>query len=181
MRCFVAVDLEKDLVKHIKELQNEIRNLNVDVKFVETENLHFTLKFLGELNENEIDVIKTSIGNGLKGVGVFKIRMRGIGYFGGPNHIRTLWVDVNEGKDKFTELVKNVNECLRIGEKNKTVHLTIGRIKSGKNRELLLNFMDKSKDIKIGEMDVKHVKLKSSVLTRDGPVYSDLAIFELKG
>ncbi len=44
-----------------------------------------------------------------------------------------------------------------------------------------MNFMDKSKDIKIGEMDVKHVKLKSSVLTRDGPVYSDLAIFELKG
>lgn len=180
MRCFVAVDLDKDLVKHVKDIQMEINNLDVDVKFVEPENLHFTLKFLGEVSEGEIDAIKKSIQEGLKGLCVFKVGIQGLGYFGSSKYVRTLWLDVKGGEEKFMKLVKNVKECLTMGEENKSVHLTIGRVKSGKNRELLFNFINKSKNVKIGEMTVKDVKLKSSVLTGSGPVYSDLAVFKLR-
>ncbi|UCG95750.1 MAG: RNA 2',3'-cyclic phosphodiesterase [archaeon] len=181
MRCFVAVDLNRDLAKQVEDIQREITNLNVDVKFVEPENLHFTLRFLGEVNESEADAIERSIGECLRGFYAFKISIHGLGYFGIPRYIRTLWLDVNEGKDEFVKLMKNVNMCLKMGEENKSVHLTIGRVKSGKNRESLLNFINKSKDVKIGEMVVKDVKLKSSVLGRSGPVYSDLFVFKLGG
>ncbi|NIO21490.1 MAG: RNA 2',3'-cyclic phosphodiesterase [Candidatus Aenigmarchaeota archaeon] len=181
MRCFLAVDLNKDLAKQVKEIQNEIISMNLDIKLVEPENLHFTLKFLGEVEEDEVDVIKKSVERGLRGNYVFKINIQGLCYFGSPKHIKTLWLDVDEGKDDFVKLVKNMNDCLNIGEKNKSPHLTIGRVKSGRNRDLLLDFINKHKDVKIGEMAVKDVKLKSSVLTRNGPVYTDLAVFKLGG
>jgi len=181
MRCFVAVDLDRDLAKQVEEIQREISNLDVDVKFVDSENLHFTLRFLGEVNEDEIGVIKRSVEEGLKEIGVFKIKIQGLGYFGSSKHVRTLWLDINEGKDKFVKLMKNVNERLKIGEKNTSPHLTIGRVKSGKHRELLLNFINRSENVKVGEMIVKDVKLKSSALTRSGPAYSDLSVFKLRG
>jgi len=181
MRCFIAVDLDKDIVKQVKRIREEIGNLNVDVKFVELENLHFTLKFLGEVSEDEIDMIKKSVEECFKGVCSFNIEIRGVGYFGSQKHIRTLWLDVIKGKDEFVNLMNNLNKGLKIGEKNRTVHLTIGRVKSGRNTESLLSFINKHKDVNIGEMAVKDVKLKSSLLTMDGPIYSDLATFELGG
>lgn len=181
MRCFVAIDLDRDLAKHVKEIQSEIGNLDVDVKFVEPENLHFTLRFLGEVDESEIGVIKNSIEGVLKEIGTFKISIQGLGYFGGQKYVRTLWLDVNEGKGEFVKLMKNVNECLGSGKGNMSPHLTIGRVKSGRNRELLVGFIKKFKDVKMGEMIVKDVKLKKSVLTRSGPVYSDLVVFKLEG
>jgi len=181
MRCFIAVDLDRGLAGEIEKVQREIMNLGVGVKFVEPENLHFTLKFLGEVSEDEIGVIKNSIERGLGCANRFRIGISGMGYFGSQKHIRTLWMGVKEGKDEFVKLVDNVNRGLSIGEDGKNVHLTIGRVKSCKNEELLLNFINEHKDVNIGEMDVKDVKLKSSVLTSGGPLYSDLALFRLGG
>ena len=181
MRCFVAVDLDRCLVRQVKEIQDNMSNLNVDVKFVESENLHFTLKFLDEVSEDEIGVIKRSIEEALKNIDAFKISIEGLCYFGGSTYVRTLWLGVNEGKDEFVKLAKNVNDCIGKHEENTSPHLTIGRVKSGRNRELLLNFINKHKDVKIGEMDVKNVKLKSSTLTGKGPLYSDLAVFGFGG
>jgi len=70
---------------------------------------------------------------------------------------------------------------VNIGKSSKKAHLTIGRVRSGKNRELLANFINKLKDVNVGEMYVKNVKLKKSVLMQKGPLYSDLVVFKLGG
>lgn len=181
MRCFIAVDLDRALVKQVKRVQDRISSLDVDVKFVEPENLHFTLKFLGEVSEGEIKNIINSVGDCVKGFNSFKIGIRGLDYFGNNKYVRTLWLGVDEGKDELVKLMKNVSSCLRAGKEEGTPHLTIGRVKSGGNREILLNFINKYEDVKLGEMVVKNVKLKRSVLTGKGPIYSDLAVFELGG
>ncbi len=181
MRCFIAVDLEKDIAEKVKEIQHKIAKLNVDVKFVEPENLHITLNFLGEVNENELEEIKKPLVQCLKDFHVFKIRISGLGFFGSPNYIRTLWFGLCEGENEFVKLMKSVNECVNIGKSSKKAHLTIGRVRSGKNRELLANFINKLKDVNVGEMYVKNVKLKKSVLMKKGPIYSDLVVFKLGG
>jgi len=180
MRCFIAVDLKKDIAEKVKEIQHKIANLDVDVKFVEPENLHFTLNFLGEVNEKEVEEIKKPLVQCLKDFHIFKIRISGLGFFGGSNYIRTLWFGLCEGENEFVKLMKRVNKYVKIGKGGEKAHLTIGRVRSGKNREVLANFINKLKGVNIGEMYVKNVKLKKSVLTQKGPVYSDLVVFKLR-
>jgi 2'-5' RNA ligase len=179
MRCFISIDIGKNLMVKVIEIQKKIINLDIDVKLVEPENLHFTVKFLGDVNEDELNGIKKSLKDCVKGEGKFKINISGIGYFGKTSYIRTLWLGLNEGESELVKFMKKVNDCVKIGEKNFNPHLTIGRVKSGRNREILLNFLNEFKNVNIGEMEVDKIKLKSSDLTKKGPVYSDLDVFEL--
>ena len=179
MRCFIAVDLDEVLVNRVREIQEKIKRLDVDVKFVEAQNLHFTLKFLGEVSNEEIEIVKKDVERAVKGIDAFHVKIGGLGFFGTPGYVRTIWLGITEGVNNFVNLMKNVNECVKIGKRSDTAHLTIGRVKSGKNRELLMNFINTFRNVNIGEMYVKSVKLKESILTSRGPVYSDLALFRL--
>ena len=179
MRCFIAVDIDDKMVERIVNLQNEISKLDVNVKFIEPENLHFTLKFLGDVNEEDINLVRKSLSESLKNEVEFEISIDSIGYFGSRSYIRTIWLGLNKGKEEFENLMKNVNSCVKLGKKNLSPHLTVGRVKSGKNRDSLLKFIGEANGVNVGSMNVKEVKLKSSELTKNGPIYSDLYTFTL--
>jgi len=179
MRCFVAIDLDKELAGKVRDVQEGIMKLGVDVKMVEPENLHFTLKFIGEINESELAAIKNELHACFRGVSEFTMNIHGMGYFGGENYIRTLWLGVKEGEDDLLKLMKLVNTSLKTGKTNYSPHLTLGRVKTSKNKGDLLDFISSMKDVKVGEMKVEEVKLKSSVLSTHGPAYSDIEIFTL--
>jgi 2'-5' RNA ligase len=179
MRCFIAIDVDEKLFDKITELQKGINKLNVDVKLVEPENLHFTVKFLGDMNEDEVNEIKNSLGECLKNEHEFKINITGFNYFGNPSYIRTLWLDVKEGQNELKKLVQMVNDCVKIGKLEVLPHLTLGRVKSPINKDYLIKFINENKNVKIGEMNVNYVKLKASTLTKNGPVYNNLAVFNL--
>ncbi len=118
----------------------------------------------------------------MKDVKEFRIGIGKIGYFGSPGHVKTLWIDVNEGREELVNLIVKMNQNLnhiRHEVRKPNPHLTIGRVKSGRNREILLETINSMKNVKLGEMIVKFVKLKQSILTREGPVYSDVKVFEL--
>ncbi len=152
------------------------------MKFVEPENLHFTLKFLGEVPEQDVKGVEEKISSVVKGVKQFRLSLERFGYFGKPGYIRSLWIDVGEGKDELVKLIENMNQNLdhiRREVHRANPHLTIGRVKSGRNRDILLREIESLKDVKLGEMPVKFVKLKQSTLTKKGPIYSDLKVFEL--
>lgn len=174
MRCFIAVDCERKLKDKILGVQRQIEELGADVKFVEPENLHFTLKFLGNVKEHELHAIKKGLKKACEVTVAFMSTVNGLGYFGRGSRISTLWFGVKEGRDHFTRLMNHVNENVKAGDKGNHLHLTIGRVKTGKNRDLLINFIRENSSLKIGEMNVNEVSLKSSVLTREGPVYENL-------
>ncbi len=184
MRAFVAIDLDEGLREHVKGIQNSLKETGADVKFVEPGNLHFTVKFLGEVQENALDDMEKALGDSVSGFSPFRIGIEELSYFGSESHIRTLFLDVKEGREKLESLLESVNKALdpfRHESHGARPHLTIGRVKSGENRELLLEKLRELSHVKVGEMDVKFVKLKQSVLTKKGPVYSDVKVFELKG
>ena len=182
MRLFIAIDIPSELKGKIKLIRDEINTKNVDVKFVEPENLHLTLKFLGEVNEDHAKDIESAISDILKGTGPFKVNLEGIGFFGSPSYIRVIWVGLKEGHGEVTRLMEMLNE--RLGNiRNEALkpspHLTIGRVRSGKNKDLLYKELIKMKDWKIGGIEVKEIKLKQSQLARGGPTYSDVFSCEL--
>lgn len=182
MRCFVAIDLSENIKEKITEITKELKKQDVDVKFVESQNLHITVKFLGEVSEEQVKEISNIAKEVLSPVKQFKINIKGLGYFGSPNYIRTLWVGISDGKEKLHMLIETVNKKLFHIRKEgyaPSAHITIGRVRSGKNKEKLLETIEKLKDVKIGEMVVKEIKLKQSELTREGPVYTDIETFDL--
>lgn len=182
MRAFIAIDLERNLAGHVKRMQESLRETGADVKFVEPENLHFTVKFLGEVSEQDLEGISRTVSHSVSGFKPFRIGIDGLAYFGSERHIRTIFLDVKGGRERLQEILSTVNEALdyiRHEDHKPRPHLTIGRVRSSKNREILLEKLRGLSYVKIGEMDVKFVKLKQSVLAKKGPAYSDVKAFEI--
>ena len=183
MRLFVAVDLTEDMRKKAAEIMNQLKGLDIDVKFVEPQNLHFTLKFIGEVDEGHVNEIEKSVSDAVRDFKPFKVSVEGLGYFGNPSHIKTIWIDTRQGREELVNLAKRMDIVLdhvRREARGPKPHITIGRAKSGRNRDALLSFIKKNKHVKLGYMDVKVVCLKQSVLSREGPHYTDLKVFGLE-
>ncbi|HID42653.1 MAG TPA: RNA 2',3'-cyclic phosphodiesterase [Archaeoglobaceae archaeon] len=153
------------------------------IKIVEKENIHFTLKFLGEVEDSRVELIKDALGR-IKAE-AFRLHVRGIGYFPPSGSIRVIWVGVKEGEDEMSKLAGKVEDAMKkLGfrkEKNFIAHATIARVKklSSQERRKVLDEIEPYSDEDFGWMDVKDFRLKKSTLTPKGPIYSDVEIFGL--
>lgn len=182
MRLFIAIDLDERVRGEISRVIERLKGGDFDVKWVDPDNIHLTLKFLGEVREDQIKGLEERVSNVLKGMKKFRISISEVGYFGSPRYVKVIWLDVTEGKEKVVELSKLFNKELsyiRREEYEPSPHITIGRVRTGRNRDVLLREVEELKHVKIGEVDVNEIKLKSSVLDKEGPIYSDVKIFEL--
>ena len=173
MRTFVAVEISNEsVIDSIRDFQSKI---SLQAKPVQPQNLHFTLQFLGEISEEICEKIKQN----LKTIEFqsFKINFKGVGAFPNMRSPRVVWVGVDEVGGKMLEkLAKEVENVLKplgfFSDKPFKSHITIFRIKNkiGNISKDLENFGD----FEFGTQIVSNFKLKQSVLTPKGPIYSDL-------
>ncbi len=174
VRSFIAVDLDKSLLPKICDIQSQI--LEGTIKFVEPENLHFTLKFLGDITDSKKEDVTKKLKEICSQFNPFPITLKGVGVFPSLNYVKVIWAGV-EGNHFFT-LAKLVDSGMaRLGfrqEKEVVPHLTIGRVKSAGNKSILKSQIEAFADTEIGSMTVTSVKLKKSELTRKGPIYTDV-------
>ncbi|MFA4819492.1 MAG: RNA 2',3'-cyclic phosphodiesterase [Candidatus Aenigmatarchaeota archaeon] len=175
MRCFIAVDIDPRLRHEVEKLQAELRDL--DTKLVEPENLHFTMKFLGEVDEGIVNSVKAL----LKGVASrhkpFSVALEGVGVFPSEKFVRVVWI----GAAQLSELQDEINKALSplFMKEKSSPHLTIARVRSQKHLTEINDFIKAHKNEEIGTMYVSVLKLKNSTLTPEGPVYEDVAVFKL--
>ncbi|ACB40485.1 RNA 2',3'-cyclic phosphodiesterase [Pyrobaculum neutrophilum] len=180
VRAFIAVDIDSpEVVRRVEQIQREVLGLGVDVKLVERENLHITLRFLGEVPQGRINDIARALA-ALKHQR-FEIRLVGLGVFPHMASPRVLWVGVAQGAEELTRLANAVRAAVdkyaeHREERDFTPHLTIGRVKSGRNVDKLRELVERHKNTEFGAAVVDKVKLKRSVLTPRGPIYSDLFV-----
>ena len=177
MRCFLAVDLADILKEKIAVIQERLGKIS-DAKIVEQRNLHFTLKFLGELDDEQITNVKNSITSVAENFKPFEITVKGMGVFPSPGYIRVVWI----GAVELASLQKAVDDALYPAfarEKEIAPHLTLARIRSPKNKNLLAEFVEKNRDLEIGKMTVNIIKLKKSILRPSGPRYDDYFTWDL--
>ncbi len=177
MRCFVAVDIDDSLKAGIMPLQKELAGMD-NVKLVEPENLHFTLKFLGDIDDRMLAEVKKILIKIATGFKPFSASVRGIGAFPNINYARVVWL----GCPDLFNLQKAVDEALSSffpKEKEINPHLTLARIRSEKVKEALTDFINSNKTTEIGSFRVEEIKLKESTLTPKCPIYEDVEVFKL--
>jgi len=178
IRCFIALDLPREVMKEIERLQEQIKKQKLFVgKFVEVENLHLTLKFLGEIDEDTVDRVKERLKkvefkefeSSLGDVGVFSSKY--------SSYIRVIWVKL-KGADRLQKQIDGVLDGLFEKENRFMSHITLARVKKVSDRKGLIEYVKhlKSRPFKF---KVDKFFLKKSELKPEGPVYEDLESYEL--
>jgi len=181
IRSFVAFDIDSETVlKRMAEAQSLLVKTGADLKLVEPKNIHITLRFLGNITSGMADQIHES----MKAVqfAPFDVEIRGVGAFPNASYARVVWAGIAKGADQLQSIFNQLEpRLLGLGfapdPRGFSPHLTIARVKSGRNKVELSRFIDKSEGFKFGVVRAACLRLKKSDLTPKGPIYSTLKEF----
>jgi len=177
IRSFIAFDIEdENIIRELGKIQSSLLECNANIKLVEPENIHITIRFLGEIPTTMIEKIYNEMNKVV--FTPFEIEIKGLGAFPSIRHINVVWAGigkgVNELRNIYYQLEPNLQKLgLRPDEKGFSPHITIARVKSG-GREKIAQIIKKYEDYRFGVINAKCLRLKKSVLTPRGPIYSTL-------
>ncbi|MEM1964732.1 MAG: RNA 2',3'-cyclic phosphodiesterase [Candidatus Caldarchaeum sp.] len=182
VRAFIAVDVvDENVVRQVVSVQNELSRFGGNgLKHVEPENLHLTLRFLGEIEDAGVEIASEALRK--VQASPFTITFSGLGYFPGGGRVNVIWVGVTEGADKLEDIHSQLEKNLanmRLEKERFSPHLTICRVKFVKDRNGLLSVISKNSKTFFGSQRVERIALKKSVLTSSGPIYSDIMVRKL--
>ncbi len=185
IRLFIAVEIEDaNVLKRVISFRDQVIacGRGGGIKAVEDENIHLTIRFIGEVPEALLPSIEKCL-DLCASVKKFKVIVKGVGAFPNISRPRVIWVGVEEGADKFRQLRRILDECLkdivRPDKHEFTPHITVARIKGGVDRECIASLISENQDQIFGEYTVTTVKLKRSILRPQGPLYIDLKSVKL--
>ena len=185
IRTFIAVHIPELNLKKIAELQQRLKRQGGDIKWVRPESMHITLKFLGDVNQNQIPSIADSITGAVRNISRFSVSIEGTGTFPNDRRPRVIWTGVREGADVLITLAKRVDKvCSAIGFETETrpykPHLTLGRVRSVKNIQSTIDTLNRDM-FHAGVFDVNSIFIMKSDLKPQGAVYSVLKTIKLEG
>ena len=184
VRVFIAIDIEDpSLLNKLYEIQKEIVKTRAKMKLVERENMHITLKFLGEISPARLSSLEKAVVNACKNFTKFKIELARIGAFPSPARPRVIWIGVSKGAEILKQLAGAIEkETVQMGFKKADKpfhpHVTLARVKIATPE--LRNFILKNQELFVGEILVEEVRIKESILRPQGPLYKTLYRVELK-
>jgi 2'-5' RNA ligase len=183
MRLFIACEIPENLRKKLVTLQNDIGSKHASIKWVEAENIHLTMKFLGEVEDSKVDEIRNSLRK--IRLNPFSCAISGFGVFPSESYVRVLWVGL-EPAEKIEKLHDEVDGSLsEIGFKSDSKfspHATLGRVNSVTDKMEFISQLRRLKEEirQIGEpFPIGNFILKKSTLTPKGPVYGNVEVFDL--
>jgi len=182
MRAFIAIDVNEAVRDNLVKAQERIGNRSAKIKFVERENLHVTLKFLGEIDETTVDEVKKALAEIARKHRKHRVRVKGVGVFPNPNYVRVIWAGIenDEGIKAIAEDVEK--EMRKLGfrrDRDFVAHITLGRVKFVRDKIELARVLKDLANEDFGEFNVEAIELKKSTLTPRGPIYETIARFEL--
>jgi 2'-5' RNA ligase len=181
IRSFIAFDMDSEsILKRITEVQNLIVKTGADLKLVEPKNIHITVRFLGNITTPMVEKIYEEI----KKVQFtpFNVKIQGVGAFPNMRYPRVVWAGITEGADQLRNIFNQLEPRLRgLGfapdPKGFSPHLTIARVKSGRNKAELVKCLTENASYEFGVVHAACLRLKRSDLTPKGPIYSTLKEF----
>lgn len=179
MRLFIAVPFPEKIQDHIDQKTSDLKRSHPSIRWISHENLHLTLKFLGEVPAEKTFQIQECM---LKVVergrfNPFEINLIGVGVFPDPDHPRVIWIGVTQGQEVLSRLAKDLEDELepfgfQKEERSYRPHLTIGRAREPKDvkgfKAKVLAFEKTS----FASLSVSMISLMQSVLNPKGAVYT---------
>ena len=188
MRTFIAIELPPQIKTALFKLQEQLKQSGADVKWVEPQNIHLTLKFLGEVEEEKITKIIQIIRDVAETNNVFQAHISSLGAFPKISFPRVIWVGINQGDNETKLIVKELEEKIqKLGipkeEKAFSSHITLARVKSPKNKDKLVQLLKSLEGSLTAEnlgFSVNKITLFRSILSPKGPTYEILEAVNLK-
>jgi RNA 2',3'-cyclic 3'-phosphodiesterase len=179
-RTFIAVAASPEIRQRALRLIETLRPAAGDVKWVEAENLHWTMQFLGNIDERDIPEVCEAVAKAAEEMEAFEVETRGAGAFPSADRPRTLWIGAGQGERSMSVLHAAVERRLKKrgyrGEERRFVpHITIGRARGKGRPHSLAAELATLADYDAGCMLVDEVTVYASELGRDGPEYRVLS------
>jgi 2'-5' RNA ligase len=186
IRAFVAVPLAEELRPGVVAIQDRLRRCPARVKWVEAQNLHFTLKFLGDIGPEGVQRVLAASRRAAENVSAFDLELAGVGAFPNPRRPRVVWVGSLAGAEALTELAERVEghlAALGFARENRPfqAHLTIGRFRDPEQAGGLAEALAAEPEAGLGTMPVRAFELMRSDLRPSGPIYTSLGTIPLSG
>jgi RNA 2',3'-cyclic 3'-phosphodiesterase len=180
-RTFIAIDPGKAIRDRLVSLQENLARSGADVKWVEHNNLHLTLLFLGEIDQRNLTSVCRAVNEAAGTQSAFSMTIARAGAFPSTRRPRTLWVGVGLGAQEVCALHDAVERpllqlgCYRREERAFTPHLTLGRVKADRAADELAAALTKHAAWTAGETKVVEILVMGSELKPEGPLYTVLS------
>ncbi len=190
VRCFIAISLPEDIVKRLAQQIASIKEVvpHGVIRWVREDNIHLTLKFLGNVPSNELTEITNSIQRSADRHAAFVFEIVSFGCFPKLNSPHTLWIGIREPSGVLLSLQSDLeDELAGLGfpreRRRFHPHLTIGRVKRNADRDARTELAESLAQVKveqIGVVQVRGIRLMRSDLHPAGAVYSQLSVAALE-
>lgn len=175
-RAFIAIEVP--VSQELQDFSRAVKGTGAFLKMVNLAKVHITLKFLGDTDESLVPEIEDIMKEAVSGIQPFTMKLKGAGAFPNLNRISVIWAGM-ENADALGEIARKIDGGLvTLGfqaEKRKfSPHVTVTRVKGSKNKDKLVDVINQFQHKEFGEVPVDKIILKKSVLTPQGPIYSDI-------
>ncbi len=187
MRCFIAIDINEGIRAALHNLQQQIANKadvnKSDVKWVRPDSMHLTLKFLGEIRDQDVMDVCNTVEAVAAGHKAFDFAVSQVGFFGGRS-ARVLWVGAGLDCPEMLQLQQDLEEELAVigwpkEGRQFSGHLTLCRVRSSKAGFELAKLTEQYKDFDLGTVRCDALTVYQSQLRREGPLYTSLGNYRL--
>ena len=181
MRTFIAVELPEDIRNAVGYYIDSLKGLIKNVKWISRNNLHLTIKFLGDVKESDLENINDCVSKTASIFNPFVMGLSHIGFFPSRRKPRVVWISADGGEDNLIDIfhdLENYLEHLGFDRDSRTFspHLTIGRVK----RYEIATVPEILPEFDPVTFDVNSIALIKSTLTPRGPIYEKLFEGEMK-
>ena len=175
MRAFIAIDLSPEIKASLSSLVKTLRQTRAEIKWVGENSFHLTLKFLGEIDEKDLEPIISAMEAEAKKSQPFRLECHSIGYFPEKGTPRVIWTGVTSSAE-LRDLQQRLEKALeKLGFPKEArefkPHLTLGRVKSSRHLETVLRLLKPYQDQSFGQMEAKALTLFESILKPTGAEY----------
>ncbi|MCS7167262.1 MAG: RNA 2',3'-cyclic phosphodiesterase [Gemmatales bacterium] len=177
IRTFIALELTKNIRQKLTTLQEKLAAAIPEVKWVEPENLHVTLFFLGDVPDLEVPEVCRRVEQAVAGLAPFSVSVEGLGCFPGTNRPRVLWAGITKGAQELQQVHKVLERPLhalgyRAEERRYVPHITLGRLKRDRPVPKIAELIQQMHRCRLGEMTASEICIMASQLERSGPIYT---------
>ena len=179
IRTFIGIPLSSQTRDIFKNVQNDFKNLNADVKWVQPDNIHLTLKFLGEIDPKKLRSIQDIFPSLFQNFSRFDVTITHLGAFPNAEKPRVIWAGITQNAELITAVAVHLENTLaNLGfpkeDKKFSPHITLGRVRSFKNIEKLSESVDTYQKLLPLNQSIDTIILFKSTLTSRGSIYEQL-------
>lgn len=178
MRIFIGIKLDDAVLEKIEKFLKPLKKIPTPIKWTKLKNLHVTIKFIGDIPDEQYPQIEELLSNAGFNTGEINLKITGCGKFGKGHNLDILWIGIDKN-DKVEKMYNKIEKTLENGgiprERHKfRPHITVARNKKSFNFNSFFKIIDENREHFISGLKITHFQVYKSQLTPEGPIYSIL-------